>query len=188
MRSFAIATLMVLGAFSVAPGSASAASINVIGQFSWDPGDPLFGPTFTFEYFSGDLLTGLSLDLETTDGSASYLFDTSVGFDSDGDGFDDRFRSQVTNDLSGLTILMALVRATDSLLLLLDPDASVQTPLVDSTGAPRGLDGVTLVSAFVGLEVQAPPPPEPVPEPATLMLLGAGIAGTLIRSRLHHRR
>jgi hypothetical protein len=186
MRSLAVAIVVVLGAGSTGPSSAEGASFKTIGQFTWEAGDPLFGPTFSFEYLVGELMPGLRVDLETSDGLASFAFNTSVGFDNDGDGIDDAFRSQIIEDLSGFSIVAAFIRTSNVALFLLDPITS--TPLFDSPDAPAGLDGLNLVSAQVAIEVQTTPDPEPVPEPATLLLLALGAAGGLVRSRLQHRR
>lgn len=183
MRSLAVAVLVVLSALAVGPPSAQAASIQVIGQFNWEAGDPLFGPTFSFEYLSGDLLPNLRLDLETSDGLASFGFNTSAGFDRDQDGIDDVFRSSITDDLSSFTIITAFIRASDVALFLLDPNA-LETPLLDSAGVPLGLNGVDQ-SASVAISLPEPPPPPPttVPEPGTLVLVALGLAGAVVRSR-----
>ena len=189
MQKLASGALVLVCALTFGASTAAAAPITVIGLFSWEVGDPEFGlgPTFSFEYLSVGLLENLSVDLDTDLGSASFAFNTTVGFDNDGDGVEEAFRSQITNDLSAFTIFSAFIRAQGAVLFLLDPNASEARPLLDSNLAPLGLDGVSLLSAQVGIEVPEtpppPPPPAPVPEPATVLLVGIGLAGALVRAR-----
>jgi hypothetical protein len=180
------AALIAVAALACGASSADADPIafNVIGQFSWD--DPGTGPTFTFENRSGGSLANLSLELETDQGDAFFGFTTTLGIDTNGDGIDDQFVASsiipdgasalISDDLSGFAILQAFIRAPGSILLLLDPNGD---PLLDAVGAPRGLDGVLLTSAQVGVAAA----PAPVPESSTVLLVASGLAAVLIRRR-----
>jgi hypothetical protein len=174
-------------------GNASSAgadpiTFNVIGQFSLD--DPGTGPTFTFENLSGGALENLSLELQTDQGEAFFGFTTTLGIDTNGDGIDDQFVASpiipdgasalISDDLSGFAILQAFIRAPGSILVLLDPNGD---PLLDALGAPRGLDGVLLTSAQVGVEAA----PAPVPEPSTALLVAGGLAAAFFQRRRARR-
>lgn len=194
MRQLAVGVLVLLSALTIGTFPAQASTITVIGQFSWDDPGLGTGPLFTFENLSGAPLANLFVDLDTDQGPASYALLYPTGIDANGDGLEDTASLipagaavQLANDLSVFTILHAFLRAQDAVLYLLDPSALEPTPLLDSTGAPLGLDGVTLLSAQVGLLVPEPPP-NPVPEPPTVALLATALAGVLLRPRLRLRR
>ena len=173
---------MVTLACGASSADADPITFNIIGQFSLD--DPGTGPTFTFENLSGGSLENLSLELQTDQGDAFFGFTTTLGIDTNGDGIDDQFVASpiipdgasalISDDLSGFTILQAFIRAPGSILALLDPNGD---PLLDALGSPRGLDGVLLTSAQVGVEAA----PAPAPESSTLLLVASGLAAVLMR-------
>jgi hypothetical protein len=194
MRQLIVSTLILLSSVMLGTSSATAAQITPIGVFSWEPGVPdLVDPVFSFVNLSNGLLADLSVEVVTDSGTAVYDFLYPTGLDSDGDGFeeldsiipDGAFAQIFSADLLALTTFQAFLRTPGGRLFLVDPHAPEPALLRGPDGAAVGLDESILTSAAVafGMTDPEPPPPDPVPEPATILLVGIGALGALIRSR-----
>ena len=166
MRKATCALIVFVGLLIAGASPANAAAIKV-GQFSWDnPFDPFdFGienTVFTFESESSEA-PNVSLVLETDQGlldPIAYTFVESIP------------SSQIPHPFDGIVQEAFIVMA------------GAELYLVDETGV-RLTGGLTSLgeSRSVFMDVPDTPPPAAVPEPATVLLLGTGVTGALVRSR-----